>query len=109
MKETGGAFVYVSVCAHQIGPESAGTRVAPLIEFSIRFDHGGVECNCHPFVGLDDDSRLVTALLPLLAMSIQVPRTRHAHVGVQHDAVVERDLQVLAMAVDAFNGCMNAW
>jgi len=42
----------------------------------------------------------VVGTLPVLAFAVEVPHPAHPHVGVQDDAVVPLDLEVLAVALD---------
>jgi hypothetical protein len=50
----------------------------------------------------------MTALLPLLPVAIEMPRTSHSHVCVQNNSIVKCDFKMLAVAINAFNGRMNA-
>ena len=40
--------------------------------------------------------------------AVQVPRAGHAHVRVQHEAVVPHDLEVLAVALDQLDDATRA-
>jgi hypothetical protein len=90
----------VGVGLAQVGAETPETGVAVAVELAERLDHGRVEADGDPVGHLDDHPGRVRALAPALARPVQVPRARHAHVGVQHDAVVPRHLEVLAVALD---------
>ena len=53
-----------------------------------------------PLVDADCDEHLALRAAPPLTWVIEVPRTGHAEMGVQHDAVVPGELEVLSEALD---------
>ena len=74
--------------------------VAGGVGAAVRLDDGSVEAHGAPPVDLDERPQVVVRTLPALALAVEVPQPAHAHVGVQDDAVVPLDLEVLAVALD---------
>ena len=55
---------------------------------------GGCETHGDPVIDFDFGAGEVRGFLPLLASAVDVPRSRHLHVGVQHEVLREADEQV---------------
>src|SRR4029450_10892362 len=86
-----------------VGAEAAGHRVLGEGAGAVGLHDGRRKAHRLPARYLDDDAHLLRALAPVLARSVQVPRPRHAHVGVRYAAVLPPDLEVLAPALDALD------
>lgn len=81
--------------------------MSTCIECAIGLDHWCVETHRDPLVGLDDRASLRSPLSPTLTVSVEMPRTSHAHVCVQHDSIVESDLKMFSVALDFLDRSSN--
>ena len=96
--------VEVGVDAAQIGTESPEPRVPRDSRLAIRLDRRGVEAHGRPRRRLDDGAHLAVRSLPDVVLAVEVPEARPAQVGVEDDAVVPLDLEVLADALHTDDG-----
>lgn len=67
---------------------------------AVGFGNWSIETNGHPIDGFNYHTRHTMRLTPTLAASVQVPASDHSHVRVEHDVIVPRDLEVLAVRID---------
>jgi hypothetical protein len=103
------AFLEIRIHSAQIGSESTEDRVSTRIEVAIRLDDWCAEAHGDPIFDCEYDARTMLGLAPPFAHSIEVPRARHAHVRMQHDAVIPDDLEVFATTAHFFDRLTNLW
>jgi len=87
----------------EIGAERAEPGMPVDVELAVGLDDGSTEADRHPIGYLDHGAHVVVALAPPFAAAVEVPRSGHAHVTVQHEPVVPHDLEVLAVALNALD------
>jgi hypothetical protein len=92
----------------QIWTNATCTRMTRLIKLTIRLYFGSLERNSNPFIGFNNGAGVVTALPPLLTWAIQMPCTRHSHMRVQNNTIVEHNFNVFAVRINAFNSRARA-
>lgn len=70
------------------------------IEISLGTHRWRRETHGNPIVDFDDDSGQMRWFLPSLMGAIEMPRSGHHHVGLQHEVSRETNQQVFAYSID---------
>ncbi len=99
----------VGVGFAEIWPQAAHAGMSAPIGPAIGLDRRRVEAHRHPVVDLDRGSHLRVRTPPVVATPVEVPRPRHPHVGVEDEAVVPLDLEMLAVALDGLDDPSGLW
>ncbi len=84
----------------QIGAAAAEARMAMRVELAVRLDGTGTEAHCSEGIDSDADPHLRHRLAPAFAGAVEVPGAAEEQVGVQDQAVVPRDVELLASTLD---------
>ena len=84
------------ILVEEIGSECAQRGVEGKPRAVEQLEHGAAELHCAHPAGAQDEPRRGLAPPPALAGAVDMPRARHAQVGVEAAAVVELQQQVLA-------------
>ena len=94
------AATEVGVGATEVRPDPTEAGMAAGVGHAERLHERSVEAHRLPPGDLDEHAHLVVRAHPRVAAAVEVPRTAHPQVRVQHHGVVPHDLDMLAVALD---------
>ena len=84
----------------QIGPGAPEAGMAMRIELAVGLDGSRPEARSREGVDGDADAHLGHRLAPAFTGAVQVPDATEQQIGVQDQAVVPHDVELLAVALD---------